>query len=155
MKSLSKALLASALVFAAPSLAAAQQCPSYETSGAPLSYSSEQVWESQSHTVVAGGGLDLALCESIPGVGHIMDSPDFTLQFDSLDMGRALEFRVEADCDTVLLVSTAHDAWEFNDDDTDSNPRVRVEDAPDGQYDIWVGAYDAETCEATLMIESF
>lgn len=155
MNTFTKTFLATALVFAAPSLAAAQACPSYENSGAPLSYSSEDVYAPQSLSVVAGGDLDLSQCSELPGFGHVIASPDFTLQYDSLEMGRALEFRVTGECDTVLLINTSEGAWLFNDDDSGVDPRVRIAAAPDGQYDIWVGTLEAATCAATLTIESF
>ncbi|WP_323036735.1 hypothetical protein [Pararhodobacter sp.] len=155
MNFLTKALFAATLALGAPGLAAAQACPSYENPGATLEYSAEDVWVPQSSTVIAGGDLVLADCPSVPGVGHIISSPDFSLIYDGLGMGRALEFRVTGDCDTVLLVNTANAEWLFNDDDAQMHPRLRVEGAPDGRYDIWVGTFDATTCAATLTIESF
>lgn len=155
MNTFTKTLFLAAAVLSAPSLASAQACPSFENSGAPLAYTSDEVYTAQGHTVIAGGDLNLAACSSVPGVGSIVATPDFTLQYDAQDRGRALEFRVSGTCDTVLLINTATAEWVFNDDDTDANPRLRIENAPSGQYDIWVGTYEAEMCEASLIVESW
>jgi hypothetical protein len=155
MSTRSKSLIAAAFLISLPALASAQQCPSYESPGASLSYSSQDVWVPQSQTVIAGGDIDLAQCGALEAVGHVVENPDFTLQYDDEGLGRALEFRVTADCDAVLLVNSATGSWAFNDDDESSDPRIRFEGAPGGRYDIWVGTYDPATCEATLTIESF
>ncbi|MCB1395384.1 MAG: hypothetical protein H6898_02100 [Rhodobacter sp.] len=136
-------------------VAASASCPSYAVSGLPINHSSDEVWTPQRHSVIAGGNIDLASCPSVPGHGHIIEHPDFTLYYDAQARGRALEFRVTASCDTVLLVNTATAQWVFSDDDTDLNPRIRVADAPDGRYDIWVGTFAGATCDAVLSVESF
>jgi len=150
-----KAILAATLIVGAPSLAAAQDCPSYAESGAALSYSSEDLWVEKTQSVTAGGNLDLALCATLPGVGHVIESPDFTLQYNAMDLGRGLLISVDGQCDTVLLVNTATAQWLFDDDSNASNPALLIEDAPSGQYDIWVGTYGTDTCSATLNLETF
>ncbi|PVH28270.1 hypothetical protein DDE20_13805 [Pararhodobacter oceanensis] len=45
--------------------------------------------------------------------------------------------------------------WHFNDDDGGLNSRLRLPTARAGQYDIWVGTYAAQTCQATLVLETF
>lgn len=163
MRLISNAFFAATLL-GAPLLAtaaAAQSCPSYGTAGNPLSYDSDTVYSAQSHQVFAGGNIQLGDCDSIPGYGYIVESPDFTLQYDAQDRGRALEFRVEAECDAVLLVNDSRGEWHFNDDDQVEgdmmiiDPRLRLENAASGQYDIWVGTFDEEICEATLFVESW
>ena len=154
MTNLFRTTFAAALIVSLPAIAQAT-CPSYAQSGAGLSYDAEQAYAPQSTTVIAGGDLDLSTCAEIPGVGYIIENPDFTMQYDALDMGRALEVRVEGDCDTVLLVNTATGEWLFNDDTNEMNPALRIENAPSGQYDIWVGTYGTDTCEATMTVETF
>ncbi|PWE30230.1 hypothetical protein C4N9_05905 [Pararhodobacter marinus] len=145
---------AAALIVSLPAFAQAM-CPSYQQSGAALSYDAEQAYVPQSTTVIAGGDLDLSSCAEIPGTGYVIENPDFTMQYDALGMGRALEIRVDGDCDTVLLVNTASGEWLFNDDAMEMNPALRIENAASGQYDIWVGTYGTETCEATMTVETF
>lgn len=154
MQLFSKTAFAFAILVAAPTVAAAQ-CPSYSISGSRLSYTSEQAWTPRGHSVVAGGDLNLSNCGSVPGVGHIIQSPDFTMDFDAQGRGRMLEIRVDAQCDAVLLVNTATGSWEFNDDTNGTDPAIRIHNAPSGQYDIWVGTYNASTCAATMTVETF
>ena len=155
MNTLLKSVLASAALFALPTLAAAQACPSYAVSGAPLNYTAESAYIPQSVGVVAGGTLNLSACGSIPGVGYIVENPDFTMQYTDLGMGRQLEFRVTAACDAVLLINAADGQWYFNDDANGSNPALRLSVAPSGQYDIWVGTFDTMPCDASLTVETF
>ncbi|WP_127107644.1 hypothetical protein [Pararhodobacter zhoushanensis] len=154
MNAFSKAAVAGLFALIAPAAASAA-CPTYAQHGAPLSYTAETVWTPQSTTVIAGGDQDLSTCAEVPGAGYVIENPDFTLTYDALNMGRALEFRVTGSCDTVLLVNSATGEWLFNDDTNEMHPVVRLNNAPSGQYDLWVGTYGPETCEATLTVESF
>lgn len=154
MNTLLKPLFASAFVLAALP-AAAQSCPSYASPGAPLSYTAESAYIPQSVGVIAGGNIDLGACGSVPGMGWVVESPDFTMQYNDLGMGRALEIRVNAACDAVLLVNAADGNWYFNDDSDGLNPGMRFEGAPSGQYDIWVGTLTPESCDASLTVETF
>mgnify|MGYP003382442037 CR=1 FL=1 len=154
MNGLSRTLIATAILVALPVVASAT-CPSYATSGAPLSYSAESAYLPQSTTVVAGGNVDLGTCAEVPGFGHIVESPDFTMQYQDLGMGRSLEIRVNADGNAVLLVNPANGQWLFNDDTNGLNPAIRINGAASGQYDIWVGTFGAPTCNAQLIVETF
>jgi len=150
-----KLAFASAFALSLPSLAAAQACPNYGTSGARLQLTAESAYIPQGASVIAGGPLNLSACPSIPGNGYIVETPDFTMSYDALGMGRDLEIRVEGSCDTVLLVNTASGEWLFNDDSDGANPAIRMTNAGSGGYDIWVGTFDAAPCEATLIVETF
>jgi len=141
-----------ALVMPATAWAA---CPSFAQSGAPLSFTAESAYIPQAVSVIAGGNLDLGTCAEVPGVGYVVQYPDFTMQYNDLGMGRALEIRVRASCDTVLLVNTAQGQWIFNDDTNGIDPALRIERAAGGQYDIWVGTFGTQTCDAQLQIETF
>lgn len=139
---------------AAPAPAGAG-CPDWTLSGVQLNYGAEALWTPRSFNVVAGGGANLSTCP-MPGTGHVATAPDFTLNFNENNAGRELEFRVQAECDTVLLVNDATAQWHFNDDaDGTVNPRLRLSPAPAGAYDIWVGTWGSGTCAATLTLETF
>lgn len=155
MNTLFKAVFASAITLAMPVVAAAQSCPDYSVSGYGLSYTAETAYMPQSTSVVAGGNIDLGACGSVPGMGYIVQNPDFTMQYNDLGMGRALEIRVNGSCDTVLLVNGANGQWYFNDDASGLNPGIRLSGAQSGQYDIWVGTLAPSTCDAVLTIETF
>ncbi len=106
--------------------------------------------------VTAGGNIDLGLCGSIPGHGFIIQSPDFTIGYNNLNMGRDLEIRVNGSCDTVLLVNDANGQWHFSDDENGTfNPSMRLPNAPSGSYDIWVGTFSQGNCGATMSMETF
>ena len=133
----------------------AAACPDWTLSGAPISYSSEQLWAPQSVDVVAGGNVNLTNCP-MPGHGYVITQPDFDLTFTDNEARRDLEIRVQAPCDTVLLVNDAQGNWHFSDDEGGNlNPLLRLTAAPAGAYDIWVGTFDTQTCPATLTFETF
>jgi hypothetical protein len=149
-------LLRAALVAAACAAGgSALACPDVGQTGRSLAYTSDQAYIPQSHRVIAGGGVDLSACASVPGVGYVAAAPDFELTFSGNGMRRALEFRVRSACDTVLLVNDAGGAWHYNDDDSGNDPRIRIEAAAEGLYDIWVGTFGPQTCDAELIVETF
>lgn len=140
------------LTLSAP--ATAQTCPSFASPGAALTHSAQSLTDAQRVSVVAGGSVDLSACDSVPGVGHVIRTPDFTLQYDGQGLGNTLDLRVEASCDTVLLVNDAYRDWHFNDDAGSSNPGLSMTNAPNGQYDIWVGTFGLASCDAVLVLHS-
>jgi S1-C subfamily serine protease len=129
-------------------------CPDWRLDGQRLNHSSDDLWTPHSHRVIAGGREDLEQC-SAPGVGYVAAAPDFVLKFSNNARRRDLELRVEASCDTVLLVNDSAANWHFNDDDDGFNPRIRLSAAREGLYDIWIGTYGTETCSAQLILETF
>lgn len=139
------------LIAATPAVA----CPDWRQNGQELVYSNSDLRRARSHPVLAGGNVDLGRCGSVPGVGHVATRPDFTIGFTGNAGGRALEFRVISDCDSVLLVNGAGGEWYFDDDSNGNlDARIRINRAAEGIYDIWVGSLGA-TCQARLMVETF
>jgi len=134
---------------------AALACPDWSLTGAQLSYTSDQLWVPQGHSVIAGGNVNLANCPQ-PGAGWVITQPDFDLLLTDNAAGRDIEFRVTAGCDTILLINDAGGQWHFDDDSGGNmNPLIRLAAAPAGGYDIWVGTFAPSSCEATLTLESF
>lgn len=151
-------LAAGAMVLCAALAAplAAQSCPDWHQNGRGISTDADRLWSPQSWAVTAGGNLDLSLCGSVPGMGQVMAAPDFTIDYDALARGHDLDFRIESQCDTVMLINDAGAGWHFNDDEDGTlNPRLRLRAAPSGIYDVWVGTFGAQTCAATLVLETF
>ncbi|MEZ5751867.1 MAG: hypothetical protein R3D60_07845 [Paracoccaceae bacterium] len=157
---LTKCFAFAALVSAAGAFgsgaALAQQCPDWQLGGIPINTDAETAWVPQRFDMYAGGGLNLSACSSVNGHGYVTPSPNFSISYDARNMGRALEFRVESTCDTTMLINTASAQWEFNDDDGGNlTPRIRLEGAQSGRYDIWVGTFSNQACQATLIAETF
>lgn len=130
-------------------------CPDPGQNGQMLTYDGGQLWQAQRFDVVAGGSLDLGSCASVPGHGRIIQRPDFTLNFTANPQGMDLEFRAQASCDPVLLVNGADGRWHFNDDADGLNSRLRIARAQPGLYDVWIGTYGSQTCQASLYLETF
>jgi hypothetical protein len=83
--------------------------------------------------VVAGGSESI---EHLGFYGYVAENPDFDLYYTSGPF--ELIFRVEdAQTDTVLLVNA---------------PAIEFESPMDGLYTIWVGSYDGNFADATLVI---
>ena len=130
-------------------------CPMLTQSGQPLSFRARDLRVAQSFGMTAGGAVDLGACQSVPGHGHISQRPSFTLSLSDVPRNDALEFRVEGRCDPVVLVHDPAGGWHFNDDDAGLNSRLRLSDVSPGRYDIWVGTFGSQACQASLIVQSF
>lgn len=129
-------------------------CPDWQLTGQRLSNSSDQLTTPQVLSVIAGGSDTLNNCPQ-PGYGYVATRPDFDLSFQGNQAGRDLEFSVNASCDSVLLVNDARGQWHFDDDGGDGlNSYLRIPNAPEGAYDIWVGTYGPSTCRSTLTLRT-
>lgn len=135
-------------------------CPNYMLFGEEIHASSSDLWSPHSFNVTAGGRHDLAFCRinalnSRSVHGFAAERPDFTLRYYR-QAGYELEYRVVADCDSVLLINTGAANWYFNDDrDGTMHPRIRLTTPSEGWHDIWVGTYGSQPCAARLSIETF
>jgi len=155
-RTLMLAALAAVVCAAVAAPAAAQTCPDWRQNGAGISTDADTLWSPRSWSATAGGTLDLSLCSTLPGSGYVTAAPGFTITYDALNHGHDLDFRVESQCDTVLLINDAGAGWHFSDDEDGTlNPRLRLGAAPSGVYDVWVGTYGRQNCAATLVMETF
>lgn len=108
----------------------------------------------------AGGDKVIEECLYLPEPsGSIDDDLLYTVDID-MDGDFDLEVRTTADCDTVLLVlgPVGPDGrWYFDDDGggDDTQEKVRIPDAPGGEYAIWVGTLDGDYCDAKIELETF
>ena len=134
---------------------AALACPNPNQNGQMLTYTGQQLWAPQTHGVTAGGSQNLSNCPGVPGHGRVTSSPDFTLNLTANPQNYALEFRLTAQCDTVLLVRSPNGQWHYNDDTNGFNPLIRLNNAQAGQYRIWAGTFGQGNCAATLALETF
>lgn len=140
-----------ALTLAGVGSVQAQQCPDWQLGGVPINVDAQTP---QHLAVYAGGTVDLGLCEAIDGVGHFTAAPMLSIAYDDRGLGADLGLRVESDCDTTLLVNSAYGEWLFNDDDVGMNAGLRLTAAPSGRYDVWLGTYGEQACQAVLIAEA-
>jgi len=94
------------------------------------------------HTVAieAGGGFDASGLQ--PGcVGWVASAPDYRVNWTAGSGQLPLTFHVTAEADTTLVINDAEGNWVCNDDADSLNPAISFENAPSGQYDVWVGTY--------------
>jgi len=106
------------------------------------------------HTVtVRAGGRDRNSISGSGCAGYINNAqPDVDLNYEA---GRSrLYIYVKSSEDTTLLVNDANGNWHCSDDFEGSNPAIILNNPPSGNYNIWVGTYDADgdTPEATIYI---
>ena len=134
--------------------AAAQNCPQWELGGTPIVLDAQSAADGVNFQLQAGGLDDLRACTDVPGHGHITRAPNFSVSYDNRSLGHDLEIRVDAVCDTTMLINTAGGAWEFSDDENGLDPAIRLSAAPSGRYDVWLGTYGEESCAATLTAQA-
>lgn len=131
-------------------------CPDYAKSGERQDFSAEDAYAAKTYSVEAGGNIDLSACAKIPGEGWVMEAPDFTFKLTANPKNRAIEFKINSKCDSVLLVNTPTSKWLFDDDSNGAlDPKLRISAATTGYYDIWVGNIEKGVCDATLKVETF
>lgn len=135
----------------------AMACPSISDPAAiTMSTTGEDLWSPNGYMVVAGGDIDLSNCPEVPGVGLVFRNADFEFSLSGLAAYNMLQLRVVGDCDTVLLVNDSTGLWHFSDDANGSfHPVIDIVGASDGVFDVWVGSFNPEVCNAELTLETF
>jgi len=92
--------------------------------------------------VTSGGNLNVSTMGYGSGCrGYATSTPDAIVHYNGSN--GFLRFFVRANGDTTLVVNDASGRWHCNDDAVGTNPMVSINNAPSGQYDIWVGSYTA------------
>lgn len=149
-------LIAAAVLSLLPLSAIAQGCPDWQlVAPKTIEASAESLYQQYQTPMIAGGDIHLTSCPQVPGIGYLAKAPDLSLQYDDAGQGRLLDLRVQADCDTTLLVNLPDGQYIFADDEDGMNPVIRIQAADGGLYDIWVGTIDAANCASILQIETF
>ncbi len=155
-------VILSALAMLLLGVSIAEACPDYRQWGDRFVTSGRELYNPKSVDVIAGGDNDLSRCGIRahnyrgPLPGWVTTPPDFSIEVKGLS-GYQIEFRVVADCDTVMLLNTAAANWYYDDDDNgNGQPKIRLtRPAANGIYDIWIGTYEPRNCNARLIIETF
>lgn len=96
--------------------------------------------------VVSGGGIDASTSNAGAGcAGWVTGQPDVIVHFDEMSGFLRFAFRPGTEgADGTLVINDGQGNWHCNDDASGLNPVVDLADAPPGQYDIWIGSYNAE-----------
>lgn len=95
----------------------------------------------KSVSVTSGGNLNVSSMGYGPGCrGYATATPDVIVNWTG---GGFLRFYVQAAGDTTLIINDANGRWHCNDDTAGTNPQVDLQNAPSGQYDIWIGSYQS------------
>lgn len=87
--------------------------------------------------------------------GYATREPDFILHLSTPSPAlRLFVNAATAEGDTTLIINDGAGNWWCSDDDGGNlNPMVDIENAPAGQYDIWVGSYNQDTnIQGTLSV---
>ncbi len=94
--------------------------------------------------VISGGNIDARTLSLGAGcVGFVTRQPDYIINLTG--QSSHLRLYVTGQGDTTLLVNTANSRWVCNDDSYGgTNPTVDINNAPPGQYDVWIGSYRAD-----------
>ena len=106
--------------------------------------------------MISGGDVDV----STQGLGsdclgYAATAPDLRLQWTGDSPNLRIFFVADGGEDTTLIVNDANGTWHCNDDSPFGgvDPLVDIPSPPEGQYDIWVGSYEAGAyVEGTLYI---
>jgi len=75
--------------------------------------------------------------------GYAAVAPDVRLNWSGSSSELRFFFVGDDGGDTTLLVNLPNGSWVCNDDSESLDPMVIFEDPIEGQYDIWVGSFDA------------
>lgn len=146
--------LSAALLMTAATVA--QACPDYRLGGdVDYGFTGDVLTRAREYSVQVGTDYSLVDC-GIPHTGYVSAAPTMSFRLARMDH-YPLEIRVEAPCDSVLLVNAADGSWHYNDDGPYGyNPRINLRGsaALNGRVDIWVGSYDGQTCYGDLILET-
>lgn len=97
-------------------------------------------------SVVSGGSLDSSSMGLGAGcTGYVTANPDAILHYNGTPSTGLLRIFVQAqgNADTTLIINGPNGQWYCNDDAFGRNPEITFNSPGSGQYDIWVGSYEA------------
>jgi hypothetical protein len=104
--------------------------------------------------IAAGGAFDASQLGGTC-VGWVAQAPDYRVNWTAGSGQLPLIFSVASDADTTLVINGADGSWICDDDGGNEgmNPSVSIQNAPSGQYDVWVGTYSqGELQDSTLHV---
>jgi len=105
----------------------------------------------QIYQVVAGGNNDVGAMTNYECQGYAAAAPDIRINFTGGSFSE-INFSVDSNTDTTLIVNDPNGNWWCNDDGGDGlDPLIELTPIS-GQYDIWVGTYGTSTGPAALAV---
>ena len=100
-------------------------------------FGGDRPWELE-----ASGSRSLERCGHFDDASGLFADDHFTIE-------------TESECDTVLVVNDPNEKWHFDDDSGSDEELIKIANAPSGVYDIWIGVYEAGSCDTKLFFETF
>ncbi|MBN1954120.1 MAG: hypothetical protein JW900_03615 [Anaerolineae bacterium] len=93
--------------------------------------------------LISGGSVDVdTLGIGSDCTGYATSSPDYRIHWSGSSSRLRIFFVPDtAGDDATLIINNPSGGWLCNDDYSDWNPLVEINDPDEGQYDIWVGSY--------------
>lgn len=104
-------------------------------------------------SIVSGGNLNVAAMNLASGcVGYATSDPDYII--DLSGVMAYLEIYNEGEGDTGLVINDPNGNWYCDDDShTGTDPKISLNKASAGQYDIWVTSYSSgDSLRGTLSV---
>ncbi|MGV9009210.1 hypothetical protein [Brevundimonas sp.] len=99
--------------------------------------------------VTAGGDVDVS--STMQCVGWISNRPDVRINYTPGSF--PITFRVESEGGTTLIVRTPDDRWLCDFDAVaGKGPEVKFNQPIRGDYNVWIGTFDRENVDATLLV---
>lgn len=140
---------------------AAQACPNWNLNPNYGSYnvSLNQLRSGQQLSMQAGGNNYIWNCPNVNpqtdrGAGYFTSPPDARFFINGIE-GNRLIISVRSNCDAALLINTGTATWYYDDDDAGNlDPQIVLTRPNSGQFDIWVGTYDGQYCDAVLYLRA-
>ena len=107
-------------------------------------------------SITSGGAVDVGALGLGGGcTGYASNAPDLRVVYTGPSDNLRIFFVGDGGEDSTLIVNDPSGTWLCNDDAPNGgfDPQVDVQNASDGQYDIWVGSYSSgEYIAGTLYI---
>lgn len=116
--------------------------PQLRIGGSASNFGTHRLVSTQTVQVRSGGNLNAGTMGlGSACLGGVTAIPDLIIHWNE-GSGADLRFAVQSTGDTTLIINSADGTWQCNDDTTGLNPEVLIQNAPRGQYDVWVGSYE-------------
>lgn len=102
--------------------------------------------------IQAGGSINAGQSIGQQCPGFVADAPDYRINFTAGNNNLPLIFFVRSSSDTTLVINAPDGRWYCNDDSHGTlNPSVRFDNPQAGQYDVWIGTFEAGSLQPSRL----